>query len=95
MPVPARATDGLRMNPGSYAPSPAEGLVASPGMAPRPRPAAKSPLCLCGSPMITDLDAGLWACSHCGRAFCRDCGGMMARAGGCDVCTICGAGACG
>ena len=72
-----------------------EGLPLLMSSVPMQRSRPKTPLCLCGSPMITDLDAGLWACSHCGRAFCRDCGGMMARAGGCDICTVCGAGACG
>lgn len=53
------------------------------------------PLCLCGTPLVTDIEAGLWVCEHCGRAFCRDCGGMMTRVGGCDTCTVCGMGMCG
>jgi hypothetical protein len=53
------------------------------------------PLCLCGTPLVTDVEMGLWLCGHCGRAFCRDCGGTMARVGGCDTCTVCGMGMCG
>lgn len=53
------------------------------------------PLCLCGTPLVTDVEHGLWMCTHCGRAYCRDCGGMMARVGGCDTCTVCGMGMCG
>jgi len=53
------------------------------------------PLCLCGTPLVTDVEMGIWMCAHCGRAFCRDCGGMMARVGGCDTCTVCGMGMCG
>ncbi len=53
------------------------------------------PLCLCGTPLVTDIEMGVWICTHCGRAFCRDCGGTMARVGGCDTCTVCGMGMCG
>lgn len=53
------------------------------------------PSCLCGTPLAADAQAELWLCAHCGRAFCRDCGGVVTRAGGCDVCTVCGVGACG
>lgn len=53
------------------------------------------PLCLCGTPLVTDLVLGVWVCGHCGRSFCRDCGGTMARVGGCDTCTVCGMGMCG
>jgi hypothetical protein len=56
--------------------------------------AAVGPLCLCGTPMSADVHQALWLCPHCGRAFCRDCGGMMARVGGCDTCTVCGMGMC-
>ena len=60
-----------------------------------PRRESFGPSCLCGTPLAADAIADLWLCSHCGRAFCRDCGGVVARAGGCDQCTVCGAGACG
>ena len=50
------------------------------------------PSCLCGTPLAVAV--GQWLCLHCGRAFCRDCGGTVARSGGCDVCTVCGAGSC-
>ncbi|MEW5702758.1 MAG: hypothetical protein AB1792_11085 [Candidatus Zixiibacteriota bacterium] len=56
------------------------------------------PVCLCGTPLVSGSVVGAvtrWLCTHCGRAFCRECGGMLARRGGCDVCTICGAGECG
>jgi len=53
------------------------------------------PLCLCGTPLVTDIEMDVWMCVHCGRAFCRDCGGTMARVGGCDMCTVCGMGMCG
>ena len=49
--------------------------------------------CLCGTPLRAH--ASHWDCTHCGRAFCRDCGGPIARSGGCDVCTVCGSGSCG
>jgi hypothetical protein len=50
-------------------------------------------VCLCGTPLRAR--AGHWDCHHCGRAFCRECGGPMTRNGGCDVCTVCGSGMCG
>ena len=65
---------------------------------PLPRRENARPLCLCGTPLAavegTNL-AVFWRCTHCGRAFCHECGGMLARWGGCDVCTVCGAGQCG
>jgi hypothetical protein len=50
-------------------------------------------VCLCGTPLRAQADH--WDCIHCGRAFCRECGGPIARSGGCDMCTVCGSGACG
>ena len=53
-------------------------------------------VCLCGTPINGGrVHAGYWDCHHCGRAFCCECGGPMTRHGGCDVCTVCGSGACG
>ena len=40
-------------------------------------------------------------CKGCGEVYfphrlvCRECGGPIARQGGCDVCTVCGSGMCG
>ncbi len=53
----------------------------------------RRPSCLCGTPLV--LAAGQWLCAHCGQAFCHECGGTIARTGGCDICTVCGAGNCG
>jgi len=50
-------------------------------------------VCLCGTPLRAAVNH--WDCHHCGRAFCRECGGPIARNGGCDVCTVCGSGMCG
>lgn len=55
----------------------------------------RRPSCLCGTPLALAAAAGQWLCAHCGQAFCRECGGTVARSGGCDVCTVCGAGNCG
>jgi hypothetical protein len=58
--------------------------------------ALKSPvtvMCLCGTPLRAQTNH--WDCNHCGRAFCRECGGPIARQGGCDMCTVCGSGVCG
>ena len=53
-------------------------------------------VCLCGTPANGGrARAGHWDCHHCGRAFCRECGGPMTRSGGCDMCTVCGSGVCG
>ena len=50
-------------------------------------------ICLCGTPL--QVEANQWGCLHCGRTFCRDCGGPIARSSGCDMCTVCGSGMCG
>lgn len=58
-------------------------------------------VCLCGTPLraeVSDLRitaSSRWDCHHCGRVFCRECGGPVARYGGCDMCTVCGNGMCG
>jgi|GEM_PF-1846443 len=61
--------------------------------APPPVRTLTRPLCPCGTLLLST--AAQWLCAHCGRAFCRECGGTIARSGGCDVCTVCGAGSCG